>query len=339
MADYIKTQIGAEMDSLGQNYIAGQVKSVSARPVDKDRMRTADKTLFHTQTLAGAKESAGEMSIYSFEVDGGLCGLENLMNRGSGVISQVGSGHADYNLTVPCTRLDIVEQQKPPFPSGDGDVFCVTADENLATNRVGKIVIRNIGSDLPTYGYEDVARTSGVIHTESPFPNDMGDVVYWGIATERARSDTDQYSEAQASGMIDLLCDCDGVPGWFGRGTALWSPCSTGTYNSELNPSNPPKWVYTDRTYACTNVIWKGALQPGGAPTVWEIPIDSPSATGLTLKFIAGPGEYTKKANSGQRFQPTNTNVALQQSLPTSLYRDIRKPCATVKVEVYPVNT
>ena len=145
MADYIKTQIGAEMNSLGQNYIAGQIKDVSARPLNKDRMLTADKTLFHTQTFAAAKESAGEMSIYSFEVDGGLCGLENLIYAGSGAISQVGSGHADYNLTVPCTRLDIVEQQRPPFPVDDGQVFCLTADENLATNRVGKIVIRNLG--------------------------------------------------------------------------------------------------------------------------------------------------------------------------------------------------
>ena len=339
MSDFINTQIGAEMQTLGQNYVSGQIKNVSTKPVDKDKMKTVDYTLFVTESNEGPKESAGEMSIYSFEVDGGLCGLENLMYLGSGHLAQLGSGNADYNLTVPCTRLDIVEQQKPPFPSGDGDVFCLTADENLATNRVGKIVIKNLGSNLPTYGYTDIARSSGVSHNSSPFPNDMGDIIYWGISTERARSDEDQYSEPQASGMIDLLCNCDGIPGWFGGRTTLWSPCSTGTYNSELNPLNPPKWVYTDRTYACTNVIWKGALQPGGAPAVFDIPIDSPSATGLTLKFIAGPGEYTKKANAGKRFQPSSSNVANQQSLPSSLYRDIRKPCATVKVEVYPVNT
>ena len=79
MSDFIKTQIGAEMQTLGQNYVSGQIKNVSTKPVDKDRMKTVDYTLFATESNEGPKESAGEMSIYSFEVDGGLCGLENLM--------------------------------------------------------------------------------------------------------------------------------------------------------------------------------------------------------------------------------------------------------------------
>ena len=338
-ADYrngsFKTQIGAIFTSptgvggTGQTYISGSSRKLQSVLFSQGQAISTDAS-FSTRNLAPSKESAGEISVYHADVLGGLCGAEALRFNGSGV-SVTGdlSGFAEYNIVVPCTEVTI-PTYKGSQPTGG---TCFTEGVGTAVRKLGKVVIKNIGSpDLSTKGYANSSGTITVDHRDNPFPVDFGDCIWWGVAHSHENvSDVAQVSESVSKddAMSDLYCDCSGIPGWYGKAiNDDWVPCSSGAYNANPVATGIPDFVTTNKTFLCTDWTIKGKINPGET-TVIDFTDDgnyTPAGTGVVLKFVASPGEYTKLANAGLAFGPSE------------LYRDTRQPNARVKIEVYPCN-
>jgi hypothetical protein len=346
----MQTQIGVEMNDGTQTFVAGQKLDLAVQPVDRDKDRRLSTTVFVSTMQATPSSLSGDMKVYTFDVLGGLCGVEALLHNGSGNLGTdvEGAGKGAYNMAVGCTSIRL--EAGGCDPEVDTGNYCLTADPCLAPLKIGKVTIHNLGGHLPTYGYKDPTDMdplgdNRVDHPGTPFDAaEWGDVLYWGMGAQSRRTDEEQIEEGNPAPTgprdphRDLFCSCDGVPGWYAdlpdeNGNPLdpdWLPCHSGGYNDNPVATGIPAWFITDRTYTCFDVIWRGRIPAGGSV---DVPIpqtdspNSPSASGIVLKFVAGPGKYNKHANQGKPFGPT---PALQ------LYRDVRQPKTAVKIEVYP---
>ena len=338
----MQTQIGAEMQDGTQTFVAGQKRGVTVQPIDRDKDRRLSTTVFSNSMQEQPYGGNGDMQIYRFDVPGGLCGVESLFYYGSGNggTAVSGQGKSEYNAVVGCTHVHI-STMATESTGVDGATYCLTGDASLGPERIGKIIIKNLGSPLPTYGYTDPARTIQSDHRGVPWPMNSGDMLYWGIGTQSRQTDEEQVEEGGTGGNsdphVDMLCSCEGIPGWYANmpdsdGKPIdpdWVPCASGGYNDNPVATGIPDWVIRDRNYFCTDVVWKGRIPPSGR-VEYDVPQGSEtsvSATGVVLKFIAGPGKYAKEANMGKKIGPIPG---------AKLYRDVWKPIVDVKIEVYP---
>jgi hypothetical protein len=347
------TQTGIEFNDGTQKHVVGNVRDLASKPLDKDKNKIVSTSVFNMIPEGEPSHQAGDMVTYEGEVEGGLCGVEALMMKAFNHLDD-GSAAAQttldtfpnanfyqHNIVVPCTEVFI--PTGPGEPPGNREDLCLTASEGSAPPLIGEILIHNLGSDLPRVGFtcpERDALNCFERHAEHGFPTDMGDTLYVGVGNPLKHMTDEEQIEYRYSAnhpYKDLLCDCYGLPGWMENRSANWAPCEPQGQNTELNPSNPPVWQVRGRTFICTD--WLGLQSPLVIPpgSFARLPgvncsdvLQSACATGVMIKFICGPGEYTKKANSGKKFKPAGAPDS------ANLYRYIRKPKAKFKIEVFP---
>ena len=344
-----KTQVGLEFNDSNQNFVIGDVRDLSSKPINKDKNKRVNTAVFNMAEQGEPSNNAGDPVVYELEVEGGLCGFEALLfdavNNGDEAAKTLVESYP--NITDIWQYADVASCTEVFIPTGPGEPpqnredLCLTASEGSAPQFIGEIKIYNLGSDLDQVGFDCPERDANSCfkrHGEYGWKTSMGDVLFAGIGRPLPLTDEEQieYRYTKNSSYRELLCDCNGLPGWLESIQPTFAPCEPQGQNTESNPSNPPIWEIRGRTFLCTD--WAGLnggrpIQPGALQSFTlgcSDPFQSPCATGVSIKLICGPGEYTKLANSGKRFKPAGAPDS------ANLWRYIRKPKVKVKIEVIP---
>lgn len=330
-----KNHIGIHYKKANNEAVSGTEVNFNGRPSTQKGVDLHTKKVFAPIEAGNPKAGNGEKHTSNFKVYGGCCGKEcdtryDDFSEGFQITNDAGD-----NTVAECQA----RSWKPEDLPGDNEVFnfpplCpdgAAEDDNQAPVNIGTLWIKNLGSQLPTYGY---AVEGSTINTNERVPADpiapvSGDWLYWGLG--RAAATPDQ-TFAGGAYWDELECDCSGVPKWYATkankdpnlgsdvfdpagGGYTWTPCSSGCRH--ISSGGVGSYDCYDRTYWCSGVVWMGRLKPGEV-AVYDLAPDS----GVTLKFIAGPGFYTRDANAG---------LAIN-----GLYRDCRIPSCDAEVTMFP---
>ena len=324
--------IGIHYQKSNLEATVGKEVEFKTKPVKQVEKDAHNEKVFEAVEAGKPKIVAGDKSTSTFKVYGGACGKECDEFR---INRSRTHDDAEDNVVASCIARTFDPAELPPdnevfnfpaiCPDGEGE------EDEQSPTKIGTISIKNLGSQMPNSGYPvEGGVISDTLVSADPIAPISGDWLHWGLGRLHAKPDL-----AAGGARFDYMeCDCNGVPQWYAvaanrdpnltsdifdpaGGGYTWSPCSSGCKLTTTGADGGESYKCYDRTYFCSGVVWLGTLKPGETAVY-----DLAPATGVTLKFVSGPGFYTRMANAGMAVN--------------GLYRDCRLPSCDAEVVVYP---